>query len=89
MYAVFVGKQSERSVDCVPYVIDGGCTPMKEYYVFLSPEPIDAGEDMSAQMAQARKKHPDVARAGEDGEKWTEWGKYSPDGMCIEPWEAV
>jgi hypothetical protein len=41
----------------------------------------------------ARGKYHDVVHTGvdEDGVpyEWTEWGKYSPDGMCIEPWEAV
>jgi hypothetical protein len=86
MVAVFVCKKSLKSVDCVPYTIDGGCTPMREYYVFLSPAPIEAGRDMSAQVAQARDKYPDVVHTGDDGDSWTEWGKYSPDGMCVEPW---
>ena len=50
MFAVFVNKKSNKSVDCVPYTIDGGCSPMSGYYVFISPEPIEAGRDMSAQV---------------------------------------
>ena len=93
MFAVFVCKKSLRSVDCVPYVINGGCSPMSGFVVFISPEPIEAGRNMSAQVAQAREKHPDVTHTGVDDDgapyEWTEWGKYSPDGMCVEPWSEV
>ena len=89
MNALFVCKKSLKIIDMVPYTINGGCSPMRGYYVFISDTPHSIGDDMNAQVAQARAKHPDVAHTGEEGETWTEWGKYSPDGMCIEPWSEV
>jgi len=91
MNAIFINKKTNKIVDIVPYYIDGGCSPMQEFYVVLSTTERKIGDTVD--VSPLRVKYPDkkTQGIGDDGKPYEsiEYGKYSEHGMCIEPWEVL
>jgi hypothetical protein len=88
-YVVFVCKHTLKVIECVIYNVEFGCTPMTNYFIFLSVSLIDVGSDMSEYVTIAQKAYPDIFHKDEHNNTWIEFGKYSFDGICEYPWEEI
>jgi len=89
MKAVFVHKKDNRVKSIQPWSIDGGLSPMQNYYVFLTSIPVEIGEDWSEEVAQARKVNPDRTDINDEGDEYTLYGNYSPYTLCQEPYHEI
>ena len=89
MKALYVHKDDLKVKDITPWTVRGGVRPMRNYYILITDRDIQVGDDMTTEIEEARKSYPDVSGVSDDGEEYTTYGKYSPLGLCKEPYYGV
>lgn len=86
----FIHKDSLELIDHCEYPVIGGVTPMQDFYAVIieAPRPIPTKEEIENELDDLRKLHPDTKTVFE-GATIINYGKYSYEGLCDEPFEII
>jgi hypothetical protein len=87
-------KTDNRLVAIYPYEYCHGASGVDFYYVGIGDDfQYQIGDSCTDLIGELQMKHPDVTHTGTDEEgnpySYIEYGKYSPQGVCSEPWEVM